>query len=184
MIQYIIWWYDILLFISFASLLVYCYAKMQFCWCHLSMYENVIKRRHGWKFLWSQLFIPDKHNHKFWCSWKLYYWPVNCIFMHCNINSVWLNLPSFRVLSINAVLGSALTILHECIPKICEVRCCSNCCNIQNYGNMVPSTSIIKCLKTEIFFSVSTACESTWWPRNSDAGATEPGWQYHWTWWI
>ncbi|XP_028399071.1 heterogeneous nuclear ribonucleoprotein K-like [Dendronephthya gigantea] len=25
-----------------------------------------------------------------------------------------------RVLSINAVLGSALTILHECIPKICE----------------------------------------------------------------
>ena len=28
----------------------------------------------------------------------------------------------FRVLSINAVLGSALTILHECIPKICEVR--------------------------------------------------------------
>ncbi len=27
----------------------------------------------------------------------------------------------FRVLSISAVLGSALTILHECIPKICEV---------------------------------------------------------------
>ena len=28
----------------------------------------------------------------------------------------------FRVLSIEAVLGSSLTILHECIPKICEVN--------------------------------------------------------------